>query len=335
MSQSVAVSSDGPDRVGPPIPWRPPDARRLLQLALATVWLLDGVLQLQPFFFTSGSDGFSGMLASTAAGNPRGVARSIIWNASVVDHHTVITNSAFALIQILLGFGIAWRATLKPALVASIVWSLAVWWFGEGLGRVLAGAGTPVGGGPGAVLFYALLAVLLWPTDRSGSTAPFVAARAVGGRAAKVVWVAAWAGLAVLALLGSGRSPQGLHDLVDGLIPGEPGWLQAIDRHAGSLISHEGLAVAVGLAACCAIVALGVFLPLCWARATLVLAIVTALVVWVVGQDFGTILAGGATDPNSGPLLVLLALAYWPANRRGAIDPAAVSTEVALPATVA
>jgi hypothetical protein len=26
------------------------------------------------------------------------------------------------------------------------------------------------------------------------------------------------------------------------------------------------------------------------------------------------ILAGGATDPNSGPLLALLALAYWPAK---------------------
>ena len=38
--------------------------------------------------------------------------------------------------------------------------------------------------------------------------------------------------------------------------------------------------------------------------------------IWVVGQAFGAILAGGATDPNSGPLLALLALAYWPATGR-------------------
>jgi hypothetical protein len=41
-------------------------------------------------------------------------------------------------------------------------------------------------------------------------------------------------------------------------------------------------------------------------------------VIWVVGEAFGMILAGGATDPNSGPLLALLALAYWPAKQRQA-----------------
>ena len=29
-------------------------------------------------------------------------------------------------------------------------------------------------------------------------------------------------------------------------------------------------------------------------------------------EDFGGILAGGATDPNSGPLVIILALIYWP-----------------------
>jgi hypothetical protein len=337
VSDSAKGTPGAADPTWRTTPWRPPDARRLLQLALAAVWLLDGVLQLQPFFFTGGSHGFSGMLAGNAAGNPHAVARSILWNASVVDHHAVVTNSAFALIQILLGLGIAWRPTLKPALGASIVWSLAVWWFGEGLGRVLAGAGTPVGGGPGAVLFYALLAILLWPADRVGSRPPFAAARAVGLQAATIVWVVAWAGLAVLALLGSGRSPQGIYDLIDGLSPGEPGWLLAIDRHAGTLVSHEGLAVAVTVAAVCLVVGAGIFLPVALARATLVLAIVTAAVLWIVGQAFGTILAGGATDPNSGPLLVLFALAYWPGRGRPLTDaPAeAASPEAALPVSVA
>ena len=37
-----------------------------------------------------------------------------------------------------------------------------------------------------------------------------------------------------------------------------------------------------------------------------------AAVIWVVGEALGAILTGGGTDPNSGPLLALLALAYWP-----------------------
>ena len=34
--------------------WQPPDTRRVLQLALAAVWLLDAVLQYQSFMFTKG-----------------------------------------------------------------------------------------------------------------------------------------------------------------------------------------------------------------------------------------------------------------------------------------
>jgi hypothetical protein len=42
-----------------------------------------------------------------------------------------------------------------------------------------------------------------------------------------------------------------------------------------------------------------------------------AAVIWVFGEAFGGIMAGGATDPNSGPLLVLLALTYWPTRAPG------------------
>jgi hypothetical protein len=309
------TGTDAPDDV---VTWRAPDGRRVLQLALAAIWLLDGVLQLQPFMFTAGSHGLSGMLGSMAADNPGPVARAITWNASIVDHHAVVTNSAFALIQILIGFGIAWRPTVKAALAASVVWSLGVWWFGEGLGGVLHGVGTPIGGGPGAVLFYGLLAVLLWPTDRTASRSVFAASRAVGLPAARAIWVVVWVGLALLTVIGSGRSPQGIHNLVDSLNAGQPGWLAALDRHAAALVAHRGLTVALVFATICLVVAYGVFLPARAARATLVLAIATAVLVWVVGENFGMILVGGATDPNSGPVLILLALAYWPTGHRTA-----------------
>ncbi len=47
-----------------PAPSRPPrDLQRTFLLVLATVWLLDALLQLQPFMFTPGRNGFSGMLS--------------------------------------------------------------------------------------------------------------------------------------------------------------------------------------------------------------------------------------------------------------------------------
>ena len=291
--------------------WQRPGWSRNLQLALGVVWLLDGILQLQPFFFTAGANGFSGMLDGVASGNPHWIASSIHWNATIVDHHPVATNTAFAFIQVFLGLGIAWRPTLKPALAASVVWSLGVWWFGEGLGGVLSGNGTPLAGGPGAVLFYALLAVLLWPANSSDAR-PFAAAQLIGTRAANAVWAVTWALLALLCLLGSGRAPDGVHDVITGVDSGEPGWLSALDRHTASAVGGDGLALAIVVAVVCLAIGAGVYLPSLARRVMLAVAVIGALAMWVVSQNFGMILPGGATDPNSAPLLVILALSFWP-----------------------
>jgi len=302
-----------------------PDVRRLLQLALAGIWLLDALLQYQSFMF---SKGFSQMIGGTAAGNPGVVASPITWDATLVAHHAVLLNSVFATIQLLIGIGIAWRPTVRLALVASIAWSLGVWWFGEGLGMVLTGGASPVNGAPGAVIIYALLAVLLWPADRAGKPAPFTAARAVGAPAARALWLVLWLSLAYFALLPGNRAPQALNGMLAGMESGEPGWLAALDRGAASLVAHQGLAASIVLAAALVIIAAGVYLPPPAAKATLVLAIVVAAVIWVFGEAFGAILAGGATDPNSGLLLILLALTYWPV-RAAVTAPARTAPAVA------
>jgi hypothetical protein len=70
------------------------------------------------------------------------------------------------------------------------------------------------------------------------------------------------------------------------------------------------------LAALCAIVAVGV-----WARSTvrpaLVIAIAIALFIWLA-EGLGGVFTGAGTDPNTGPLLILLAACYWPRRSLGA-----------------
>jgi hypothetical protein len=223
----------------------------------------------------------------------------------------VLTNTIFATIQVLIGLGIAFRPTVRLALAVSIAWSIGVWWFGEGLGGVLSGAASPLNGAPGAVIIYALLAVLLWPADRD-IPAPFTAARAVGALVARGLWLVLWLSLAYFALTPANRAPEAINGMISGMESGNPGWLAALDRGAASLVSGQGMAASVVLAVALILVAVGVYLPSPAAKGTLVLGIVVALVIWVFGQAFGMIMAGGATDPNSGPLLVLLALSYWP-----------------------
>jgi hypothetical protein len=287
---------------------RAPDIRRALQLVLAAIWLLDALLQYQPFMF---SKAFGQMLGATAPGNPGVVAHPITWDATLVEHHLVALNAIFATIQLLIGLGIAFRPTVKLGLALSIAWALGVWWFGEGLGGVLNGTASPLNGAPGAVIIYGLLAVLLWPADRQVN-APFVAARAVGTRVAQGLWLVLWLSLAWFTLLPANRAPQALNQMITGMESGEPRWLAAVDRNAASLVAHDGLAASIVLAVALVLIAIGVFLPRSAARATLVLALVVAAVIWVIGEAFGAIIAGGATDPNSGPLLALLAVAYWP-----------------------
>jgi len=312
-----------------PVAARPSlDARRALQLVLAAIWLVDGALQFQGFMFTSG---FSQMIGGTADGNPAVVAKPITWNATLVGHHMVLLNAIFATIQLLLGLGIAFRPAVRVALAASVLWSLGVWWFGEGLGGVLSGAASPLNGAPGAVIIYALLAVLLWPADREVQ-APFTAARAVGAHVARALWAVLWLSLAYFALTPASRAPQGVSGMIAGMESGEPLWLQHLQKGAASLVGTQGLAASVALAAALVLIAAGVYRPAGMAKGTLVLAIVVAAFIWVLGQALGGILAGGGTDVNSGPLLALLALAYWPLRTVPAVS-ATVPAASEAPAT--
>jgi hypothetical protein len=260
----------------------PPDAARRLRLALAAVWLIDAALQFQPFMFTRA---FGQTLAESAQGNPPVIAGPITWSAGIIEHYPVAANAAFGTIQLLLAIGIAWRPAVRLALAATVAWSVAVWWLGEGLGGVLTGSASPWTGAPGAVIIYALLAVLVWPADRGATKdapASFVAARPLGRLPARLLWLALWGGMAYLAVQSANMAPHG--------------------QQASAF-----------LAIVFEIIAIGIFLPGPCARIAVILAMAASAIIWIVGQDFGAIFTGSATDPNSGLLLGLLAAAYWPA----------------------
>jgi hypothetical protein len=276
---------------------------RVLQLALAVLWLLDGALQFQPFMF---SKSFPAMLAATASGNPAIVSVPITWNASLIGQHAVLLNSMFAITQLLLGIGIAIRPLTRVALAASICWALGVWWFGEGLGGVLAGTANTLTGAPGAVLLYAVLAVLLWSPSRP-----------LSHHGACLVWLVIWLSLAWFAFTPADRAPQSISTVITSGGTGEPRWLAALDRPVAALTSGQGLYVSAGLAVVLALIAAGIYLPPRFVKVPLVAAIAVAALIWVFGEAFGGLLTGTATDPNSGPLLALLALTYWPARVSG------------------
>ena len=144
-----------------------------------------------------------------------------------------------------------------------------------------------------AAVLYALLAILIWPAvrnDRGDARPASVADGSPLGRWARLAWFVLCGAMAALMLLA----------------PALPATLTARGGTQAAIVT-------IGLAAAFALAAVGVFAPAAM-RPALLVAVIAALVIWTAGENFGGLVSGSATDPNSGPLLVLIALAFWPAG---------------------
>jgi hypothetical protein len=319
--------------------------RRGLQITLGVLWLADGAFQLQPFMFGRGF--VNQILVPAYMGSPAGVTGPALAFTRLVLHAPAAWNAAFAITQLLLGAGLLWRPAVRAALAGSVVWALAVWWFGEGLGGVLSGMASPLTGAPGAVILYALLAVLAWPmastvqasivragaardcTVQEGTVqartegadrrdaGPVAAGSPLGLTGARVAWLVLWGSFAYFILQAANRAPGAVRDTLASLASGEPGWIAAMDRGIAGAAGGHGLAISIGLAVVFVAAGLGVFWP-ATTRPALLLSVIVALAIWVLGENFGEIATGQGTDPDTGLLLVALAAVFWPLTRRPA-----------------
>jgi hypothetical protein len=281
------------------------DSRRSIQTVLGLIWVLDGALQFQSFMY---GKGFIQLLQGLTGGQPGWVASSVNQGAATMESHQVLFNTGAALIQVAIGFGILYKRTTKPAILVSFAWVLSVWWFGEAFGMMFM-ATTPMGGipmasaltgAPGAVLLYALIGAIVWPNDRPGGL--------LRVRGARIAWAALWLVMAWLWLVEAGGA-NGIHNAINAA-PSGMSWLSTVQNGFASITKGNGLVFALVLAALSA--AIGIAVAVNWrAKQFLVLAVVLNLIYWVVGQGFGGIFQGGATDPNAGLLFVVLAYALY------------------------
>jgi hypothetical protein len=286
------------------------DIARSLQTALALFWLLDGGLQFQSFMY---SKGFIQMLTGMAGGQPSWLASSLTWSAHTAGHNLTVFNTLFALVQVGIGLGLLYRPTARVALLGSIVWSLLVWWFGEAFGMMFMSMASPLTGAPGAVSLYGLMAFIAWPNGRPGGV--------LGIRGAKITWAILWVLMAWLWLEAPSSNPNAITDAINAA-PSGMSWLSTVQNWAASAASGLGVPIALVAGALSLTIGLGVALD--WhARSLLKVSVVLSLIYWVLGQGFGGIVQGGATDPNSAPLFVLLAcVLYSLLNEERAEQPA-------------
>ncbi|MDQ2749216.1 MAG: hypothetical protein M3Y44_06785 [Actinomycetota bacterium] len=295
-------------------------SRRLIQRVLGLLWLLDGLLQLQPFMF---GRGFADqILAPTADGQPSWISAPVHFFAGVIRTDPALLNAVFAAVQILIGVGLLIPRTLRLALAISIVWGGSVWWFGEGLGGLANAHASIITGAPGAVILYTLLAAAAWPRARPANQAVNTSPASWLPQA----WAVIWVGGAVLQSLPARR---GSHDLATQLAAnadGAPAWLAATDRTASHLVAAGGPALLIALVLAMTAIGLAGLYSGFARRAATIAGVLLALVFWVAAQNLGGLYTGQATDPNSGPLLVLLGFAVANAATRPVRSPIAAYT---------
>jgi hypothetical protein len=284
-----------------------PRLERILTACLGGLWLIDGILQLQPAMFTNTF--VQTVLAPNLQGEPSVIANIIafgirLWNVNMVFH-----NWLSAIIQLAIGLFLlsilvlpsrssTWFKVRRFALWLSLAWALVIWIFGEGFGLLLTGSATFYTGAPGSVLLYAILTIFLLYASRNTSDDGEQSNSLLKKLplATGILFLLC----AVLNLAPMFWQPTMLSMLA--MTPTASGWLGTFGAQ-GTLI---GNLIAVDILAC-----LGIFLIVAPSRRVAWTAIIFLVIVWWLGQSFGgiqTFPSDTATDPNSAPLFALFLL---------------------------
>jgi hypothetical protein len=204
----------------------------------------------------------------------------------------------------------------------SFVWALGIWVIGEGMGMLLTGTASALTGAPGSVLLYGLLGLMAWPrrprpladwSDRPTGIASSAAAQGIGRSITPLaVWSGYWSLAAVLFLLPDNRTRTSVTSAIVGMASGQPGWYSHFLTSLGNLFSATGTQTAWILAAVSVVIGAGAL----FARRPewfLGAGALFAFLLWIAGQGLvGNLFTGSTTDPNSGPLVILLAAAMVP-----------------------
>jgi cytochrome oxidase Cu insertion factor (SCO1/SenC/PrrC family) len=311
-----------------------PVARRLLRVSFGLIWVFDGILQGQA---SMPLGMVPQVVQPTTAASPTWVQHLVNGAATIWSYHPVTAAAAAVWIQVGIG---SWLLAAprgdwsRLGGVASVVWGLNVWIFGETFGGIFAPGLTWLFGAPGAVLFYCFAGALValpekaWAGPRLGK----VVLRTMGlffvGMALLQAWPgrgfwqgqvrpAATAGTLTAMVQQMAQTPQ------PSLLSS---WVAAFGRFDAAHGWAVNLFVVVALAAIGA-----AFLS---ARPRLVRVgviggAVVCLATWVLVQDLG-FLGGVGTDPNSMVPMTLVFVAGYLAVTRA---PAVVETAAVVPLT--
>ena len=292
-----------------------PAGRRLIRIGFGVLWLVDGVLQMQPAMPL----GLPSNVTEPAAASAPGWVRHLVdFGGQAWSYHPVAAAASAVWIQIGIGIWLLAAARGPWSRLGGLVcvgWSLVVWVFGEAFGGIFSPGLSWLFGAPGAVLWYALGGALIvlpdraWLGDRLGRRLLAGAGVFLAGMAVLQAWPGRgfWSGTV-------GREPGNLTSMVQNMSQtSQPAFLASLVRGFGTFTAGHGLLVNLVVVVALAVSGLGLVggaLVSRWRpvlRPAVGLLLVLSAAVWVLVQDLG-VFGGLGTDPNSMIPFALLVL---------------------------
>ncbi len=248
---------------------------------------------------------FSNFLASlvlkfSVVNQPTIIHSQILFVINILVRHPAVFNLFFVLIQLGIGFLIINPRTVRLGLKVSIVWGLFIWYFAEGLGNLLTHSALLISGAPGAALLYVIIAIGLYPYKKTSSKylLNWFSISVIGYYLIGIV----------LILANSMNLNMAISNLVHTNAMASTGLISTMQSHFANFIASQSHNIVFVILVCYLLLAGSVLMNSKIRSIGIYLGILLALFFWIIGQNFGGIFVGTATDLNSGPLVILMLL---------------------------
>lgn len=270
--------------------------QRALRWGFGILWILDGLLKLQPKMFTSAL--VINVLGPNALNDQPKWLYSLMFQGANLWHAGLpVTTLLLAIVELLLGIGLLFARGrwFRLTLWGILAWCAVVWVMAEGMGGILTGSATFAEDSPGSTPFYALGALLLlYPSI----------VRPTLHRWAGAFWAAA-AVVQCLPYNWSASQIAGIFGDVS-MNGGEPAFIDRLNNNFLMMGYHAPVVMNLIMVAVMAVLAWGYWNrrikgPIWW------LTIAWLAFLWMVPQAFATLFTGTATDLGDAfPLILLL-----------------------------
>ena len=268
-----------------------------LKISLGTLWIIDGILQLQPEMPYV----FLPYVIIPMMGSTNGELYNIVlFGVNIWSIHPVIFNAMAAVTQLFIGIGLLIKLNKVGnlfVLFISAAWSLIIWIFGEGFGGILQAGSSFLSGVPGSAFVYFIISIYLMLVviglNKKEVIPIFMAVVFLISFILQIIPASQfWSGYTL------SRIPYNLIFLY------QPRFLSnSFLYFASSFITYDfywNMFFSIYFAIC---VIFWLYRPFYGA----ILTIPITLFSWWIGQDFG-IVSGYGTDPNSGLPIFLISV---------------------------